>query len=122
MVKEGLVDPSAKKVKRAEPWADREELSNRQWRSQAAFESLGDARRTAAILAVGDQLVELLGSLNDWVPRAINLNGEQSLEVTFQVQLPALKDIEVDVVVKTATEAAEAVAELREFASQMVPK
>lgn len=99
-------------------WADRQLLSGQQWRSMAAFDNLGDARRTAVVLEVGDRLVELLKTLSDWVPNSVRCNGEDVLEISIKIVVPPLKDEEIDQKIGVVMDRANAVAELQQWAAQ----
>lgn len=112
----------ARKVDAPKPWEDRDALAKQQWRSQAVWGVLNDPRRAAAYLAVGEKLIELLGTLGEWLPRGINLKDEQTLEVNFAVVLPKLSDAAVTERIGVERDRAEAVTGLAEMARRYEAK
>lgn len=89
--------------------------SERQWAAEVAWASLGNQRRAAVLLAVGDRLGALQRSLADWVPLSIEMKGEEAVEVSFTLVLPPLSQEDGDERVGMEMKRAEAVADLAQM-------
>lgn len=116
----------AMKVAMPKVWDERHDRADRQWAAEAVWAAMDDHRRAAALLAVGSRLVELLGSLEAWVPSSITLRPTESgkekaqaLEVSFTLVLPAVTDREASDLTEAERARLAVVKELAGIAQQL---